>query len=134
MRSFAYSCARDVTSCYKSGSMPEFILCILAVIRVFCRSRSDTALEILALRQQLAVLKRKRPRPPLRRLDRLVWTILRRCWLRWAEVLVIVRPSTVVAWHCAGFRLYWRWRSGLRNGRPQISQEIRGLVRRLAEE
>jgi len=114
--------------------MPEFILCILAVIRVFCRSRSDTALEILALRQQLAVLKRKRPRPPLRRLDRLFWTILRRCWSRWAEVLVIVQPSTVVGWHRAGFRLSWRWRSGLRNGRPQISQEIRGLVQRLAVE
>jgi hypothetical protein len=114
--------------------MPEFILSILAVIRIFFCSRTDTAVEILALRQQLAVLKRKRPRPPLRRLDRLFWTILRRYWSRWAEVLVIVRPSTVVGWHRTGFRLYWRWRSGLRNGRPQISQEIRGLVRRLAVE
>jgi len=114
--------------------VPEFILSILAVIRVFVRSRSDTALEILALRQQLVVLKRKRPRPPLRGLDRLFWTLLRRFWSRWTEVLVIVKPDTVVGWHRMGFRRYWRWRSRRLGGRPKISEEIRGLVRRLAEE
>jgi hypothetical protein len=57
--------------------VPEFILSLLAVIRVFCQSRSDTALEILALRQQVAVLKRKRPRPALNSLDRLFWTTIR---------------------------------------------------------
>jgi len=63
--------------CYKSGFVLEFILSLLAAIRVFFRSRSDTALEILALRQQVAVFKRKRPRPPLNALDRLFWTTLR---------------------------------------------------------
>src|SRR5215475_9056317 len=56
----------------------EFIFSILSALRVFFRSRSDTALEILALRQQVAVLKRKRPRPPLHSLDRLLWTLLHR--------------------------------------------------------
>jgi len=56
----------------------DFILSILATARVFLRSRGDTALEILALRQQVAVLKRKRPRPTLNSLDRLFWTTLRR--------------------------------------------------------
>jgi len=82
--------------CYKGEFVLEFILSILAVIRSFFHSRSDTALEILALRQQLAVLKRKRPRPPLRSLDRLFWTLLRRCWSRWADVLIIVKPDTMV--------------------------------------
>jgi len=54
-----------VTPCYKREFVPEFILSMLAVIRV-CQSRSDTALEILALRQQVAVLKRKRPHPVCR--------------------------------------------------------------------
>jgi hypothetical protein len=58
--------------------MPEFILAILSVIRVFFCSRSDTALEVLALRQRVAVLKRKRPRPTLNSVDRLFWTSLRR--------------------------------------------------------
>lgn len=112
----------------------EFTLAILAAIRVFFRSRGDTALEVLALRQQVAVLKRKRPRPPLNSLDRLFWSTLRRFWLGWTDVLLIVKPETVVAWHRAGFRLYWRWRSRPRGGRPKITYEIRQLIRRMAEE
>ena len=106
----------------------------MAALRVFFRNRSDAALEVLALRQQLAVLKRKRPRPVLNRLDRLFWTTLRSLWSRWADVLVIVKPETVVGWHRAGFRLYWRWRSRPRSGRPKITEEIRLLIRRMAEE
>jgi putative transposase len=112
----------------------EFILALLAAVRVFFRSRHDTAMEILALRHQVAVLKRKRPRPRLKRLDRLFWTTLRRVWSRWAEVLLVVKPETVVGWHRAGFRLFWRWRSRARGGRPKTTAEIRALIRRLAEE
>ena len=114
--------------------MFQSILAFLSALRVFFRSRSDTALEVLALRQQVAVLKRRRPRPILNRLDRFFWTSLRRCWPRWAEVLVIVKPKTVVGWHRSGFRLYWRWRSRPRGGRPKITQEIRELIRRLAQD
>jgi putative transposase len=112
----------------------DSILSFVAALRSFLQSRSDTAIEILALRQQVAVLKRKRPRPTLNRLDRFFWTTLRRCWPRWADVLIIVKPETVVGWHRAGFRLYWRWRSRSRGGRPKISGEIRELIQRLAEE
>ena len=104
------------------------------MLRVFFLSRQETALEILALRQQVAVLKRKRPRPQLNPWDRLFWTTLRQVWSRWAEVLIIVKPETVVGWHRAGFRLFWRWRSRARGGRPKITAELRALVRRLAEE
>ena len=85
--------------------MFEFILALLTSVRVFFRSRSETALEILALRQQIVVLKRKRPRPRLNQFDRLFWIILRCVWSRWAEVLA-VKPETVVGWHRAGFRLF----------------------------
>ncbi|MBZ2180356.1 MAG: helix-turn-helix domain-containing protein [Acidobacteria bacterium] len=112
----------------------EFALAILAAIRIFFRSRRDTALEVLALRQQVTVLKRKRPRPPLNSLDRLFWSTLRRFWPGLRDVLVIVKPETVVGWHRAGFRLYWRWRSRPRGGRPKITDEIRRLIRRMAEE
>ena len=105
--------------------MLQFIRSLLAAIRVFLRSRGDIALEVLALRQQIAVLKRKRPRPPLNGLDRLFWTTLRRFWSRWSDVLVIVKPETVVGWHRAGFRLYWRWRSRRRGGRPKVTNEMR---------
>jgi putative transposase len=84
----------------------QFILAVLAIVRVFLRSRHETALEILALRQQVGVLKRKRPRPRLNPWDRLFWTTLRQVWSQWAEVLVVVKPETVAGWHRAGFRLY----------------------------
>jgi hypothetical protein len=75
----------------------QILLSFLVAIRAFFRSRSDIALEVLALRQQVAVLKRKRPRPRLNSWDRLFWTVLRRCWSRWTDVLVLVKPETVSA-------------------------------------
>ena len=114
--------------------MPQLVLSILSAIRVFFQDRGDVALEVLALRQQLAVLKRKRPRPPLNALDRLFWTTLSRFWPRWMDVLEIVKSKTVVGWHRAGFRLYWRWHSRARGGRPKITAEIRALIRQMAKE
>jgi len=62
---------------------------VLDLIPVFLaalfRNRADTSLEILALRQQVAVLKRKRPRPSLNGLDRFFWTTLRHLWPRWSD-------------------------------------------------
>ena len=114
--------------------MLDFITAFLAAIRVFFRSRVDTSLEVLALRQQVAVLKRKRPRPALTRFDRFFWTALRQLWSRWSDVLIIVKAETVVAWHRAGFRLYWRWRSRPHGRRPKVSQELRTLIRTMAAE
>jgi len=92
----------------------DFILPFLAALRVLVRSRADLALEILALRHQVAVLKRKQARPRLKVYNRLFWIALRRFWPGWKRVLVIVKPDTVVAWHRSAFCWYWRWRSGLR--------------------
>ena len=114
--------------------MCQFILALLAAVRVFFHSRSETALEIIALRQQIVVLKRKRPRPRLNQFDRLFWIILRCIWSRWTEVLVAVKPETVVGWHRAGFRLFWKWQSRAPAGRPKTTAEIRVLIRRLAED
>lgn len=60
--------------------------------------------------------------------DRLFRITLRRGWSRWAGVFVIVKPETAVAWHRAGFRLYWRWRSRAHGGRPKITNEIREVI------
>jgi hypothetical protein len=107
---------------------------LVLALRVFFRSRVDTSLELLALRQQIAVLKRQRPSPLLTRFDRFFWTILRQAWPRWSDVLAIVKPETVIGWHRTGFRLYWRWRSRARGGRPKISTEIRNLIGTMAVE
>ena len=91
--------------------------------------------EILALRQQLAILNRTAKRPSLRFQDRLFWIVLARFWKSWRSALLIVKPETVIKWHRQGFRLYWRWKSKAgRPGRPRINAEIRALIHRLSQE
>jgi hypothetical protein len=75
--------ALDVTTVLKRRFVLDLLLASFAAIRVFFRCRAATAVEVVALRQQLAVLKRKRPRPPLTSCDRLFWITLRRFWSRW---------------------------------------------------
>jgi hypothetical protein len=98
------------------------------------RSRRDLLLENLALRQQLAVVKRRQVRPRLRPLDKLFWVLARRFWSHWRQALVVVTPATVVRWHRAGFRLYWTWLSRHRNraGRRPLSPDVRALIFQMA--
>ena len=92
------------------------------------KSRAALQLEILALRQQIAALQRRHPRPRLHAKDRIFWVWLSTVWSGWRDVLVIVRPETVVRWHRLGFRLYWRWKSrGRRPGRPELPLDVRRL-------
>ena len=91
--------------------------------------------ENLALRQQLAVLQRKRPAHlHVRRMDRIFWIWLSRIWPRWHSVCRLVKPATVLAWHRAGFRLYWRWKSRKKPGRPNTRQDLIALIKRMARE
>ena len=105
------------------------------IIAIF-RSRQGLILENLALRQQLLVLHAKRPRHQLATVHKLFWIALRRLWRGWNKSLVLVTPRTVVAWHRAGFRLYWKWLSRARRvgGRKRVSEEIRALIFRMAAE
>lgn len=102
------------------------------LIRVLCVSKAVLATENLALRQQLAVYERSRPRPRLKLRDRVFWVMVSRCWRAWRSALVIVQPATVCRWHRTAFRLFWRWKS--RCGRPSKQREVRELIRRLAGE
>jgi hypothetical protein len=86
----------------------DYLVAFFSAIRVFFQARATTALEVLALRQQLSVLKRKRPKRPLNLFDRLFRIGLRRFFSGWKNVLLIVKPDTVVAWRRASFQWYWR--------------------------
>ena len=95
---------------------------------------SPIALENLALRQLLANPRCTSGRPRLRKSDRTFWLVLSRFWSRWAEVLVVVKPYTVVCWHRAGFRLFWRWKSRSRSpAESDVSAEVKALIRQMAE-
>ena len=69
-------------------------------------------------------------------MHKLFWIALRRLWTGWKEPLILVTPRTVVAWHRAGFRLYWRWLSGARHlgGRKRVGPEIWVLIFHMAAE
>jgi putative transposase len=115
--------------------LPWSKLILDSVLRLYW-SRRDLLVENLVLRQQLAVLKRRRRRLSLRLPDKFFWILVRRLWIGWREALAIVAPETVVRWHRAGFKLYWTWlsRHRVRVGRKQISRELRELIFRMVPE
>src|ERR1700741_5142909 len=110
-------------------------LCFGTLVRLL-RARRSLLLENLALRQQLAVLKRRHPRPRLDLLDKLFWVGIRRFWSAWQQSLIAVTPETVVRWHRGGFRLYWKLISMVRRpaGRRPTSKEVRELIFRMVVE
>jgi putative transposase len=98
----------------------ELFTAIIGAFRSAFRPRASLVAENLALRQQLAVLRRKTKRPQLAPLDRAFWVVLSRIWSRWAETLTIVKPETVIGWHRRGFARLWALTSE-RIGRPPIA-------------
>ena len=111
----------------------SLVLALLGTMRAALRTRGALALENLALRQQLALLRRRSTRPRFGLLDRTFWVWLSRRWSGWRETLHIVRPETVIRWHRQGFRAFWTWKSRrARTGRPTVNSELAKLVRAMA--
>ena len=98
------------------------------------RLNAHQAVEILALRQQLAMYTRREKKPRFTQRDHLFWMMLCRLWPGWRDALNNAKPETVINWHKAGFRQFWKWKSRpIRPGRPSLSPEIRELIRLMAE-
>ena len=94
------------------------------------RSRAALEAEIWTLRQQINVLRRTAPKKlSFSAIDRLVFVGLYRLFPKVCDALAIVKPDTIVRWHRAGFRLYWRWKSRRRGGRPRMPLKICRLIR-----
>src|SRR5437660_12814144 len=97
------------------------------------KSKNGLAAENAALRHQLIVLQRRvRGRVQLTNGDRLFLVTLYRWFPSVLRAITIVRPETLVRWHRAGFRRYWRWKSRPLGGRPQIDVDLRALIRRMS--
>jgi transposase InsO family protein len=109
--------------------MTDLFKLILGVLASLSRSRAKLEAEILVLRQQINVLRRRASkRPHLNNTDRFLFVWLYRWFPSVLGAIAIVRPETIVRWHRAGFRAYWRWRSRNRVGRPKVSIELRTLI------
>jgi len=137
-----YSISRSRLDCHTNGlwhdkhviAFLQMVLQLLgdlvALAVLAYRPRQSLEAENLVLRRQLALYKERGIKP--RRIDaatRASLTVLSRL-CDWRSCLMIVRPETVVRWHRAGWRLFWRCKS--RPGRPRIPVELRQLIRRMA--
>ena len=109
---------------------------VLSILRAFLMSKTDAAAEILCLRQQVATLSLKNPRPRLTKRDRIFWVWMSSLWSRWKAALVVVKPETVARWHKSGFKLYWtrKCKKGRGPGRPKTDPMIRRLIRQISRD
>jgi transposase InsO family protein len=115
--------------------MVALICFVLAVLASPFKSKSRLEAENAVLRHQLIVLQRKvRGRAHLTNNDRWFFVQMYRWFPSILKVVTIIEPETLVRWHRAGFRRYWRWKSRSRGGRPQIDVELRMLIRRMSIE
>ena len=96
------------------------------------QAQLSLTVENMALRQQLAVLRRTAKKPRLTAVDRGFWLVLLRLWPGWRDALALVQPETVVRWHRSGFRAFWRWKSSRGAGRPAEEARLQALIVRLA--
>jgi hypothetical protein len=104
--------------------MIDLLYALLATARSSLKSQRELALENLALRQQLAILKRTSKRPKLTNADRALWVALSRLWPDWQNALILVKPETVIGWHRRSAshprRVAQAWLRSLRSDRVAV--------------
>jgi hypothetical protein len=115
--------------------MGGFVNILLGYVWSCFQSRQRLQAEIVVLRHQLNILRRKTPkRPKLSNSDRVLLVWLYRLFPGIVGAVTIIRPETVIGWHRAGFRVWWRWKSRNRGGRPKVDRELRDLIHRMRNE
>ena len=112
----------------------QMIRSLLPFCLGFCKSRTQLQLEIVFLRKQLEILTRTSPKARLRHSDRFFFSVLTNIFSSWKSTLLIIKPEAVIRWHQQGFKLYWRWKSRPKSGRPKIPQEQIDLIKWIAKE
>ena len=110
--------------------MIAFLILFFHVLVSPFKTQARLEAEILVLRHQLNVLRRRTPsKPRLTIADRMILVWLYRLFPSVLSAITIIQPDTIIRWHRTGFRLYWRWKSRSRGGRPKLAMEIRRLIR-----
>ena len=107
---------------------------VLSTAADLTRSRAEPIAENALLRQQLIVLHRQVHKPSFSQSDRLWLILLASRVQNWKESLLIFKPDTLLRWHRQGFRLFWKFRSRHRGGRPKLDTETVALIQRIAKE
>ena len=113
--------------------MIGFLILLLHVLVSPFKTQARLEAEIVLLRHQLNVLRRRVPsKHKLTMADRLLFVWLYRLFPSLLNAITVVQPETIIRWHRTGFRLYWRWKSRARGGRPTVPMEIRRLIREMS--
>ncbi len=113
--------------------MIAFLSLFLHVLISPFKTQAQLEAEIVMLRHQLNVLRRRVPsKPKLAVVDRLLFVWLYQLFPSVLSAISIIEPETVIRWHRMGLRLYWRWKSRSRGGRPKVPMEIRRLIREMS--
>jgi hypothetical protein len=113
--------------------MGDLLKLIWYAVAGLFRSRAALQTEVLALRHQLNVLRRRAPkRVTVSNIDRRVFAGLYHLAPEVLDAVKILKPETIIRWHRAGFRAWWRWKSRPRGGRPRTPDEIRQFIREMS--
>jgi hypothetical protein len=113
--------------------MIAFLSLLINVVVSPFKTKARLEAEIIMLQHQLNVLRRRAPsNPRLAITDQLLFVWLYRLFPSVLNAIAIVQPDTILRLHRTGFRLYWRWKSRSRGGRPRIPGEMRHLIRNLS--
>ena len=113
--------------------MIEFLSLVTHILVSPFKTRAQLEAEIILLRHQVNVLRRRLPpKPKLTVADRFLFVWLYRLFPSVLAAITIVQPETIIRWHRTSFRLYWRWKSLSRGGRPRVPMEIQRLIREMS--
>jgi putative transposase len=117
---------------FKQWTRPATSQQVIGTLADLKRNKRELMAENMFLRQQVIVLERQVTRPKLTQGDRQIFVLLASRIRGWREALIVVKPDTLIGWHRLGFKLFWRRKSRVRQGRPQIAEETIALVEEMA--
>jgi transposase InsO family protein len=113
-------------------TVAQMLRSLLSFCRLFLRTTAQIRLENLFLRKQLEIATRSAPRLKVKPADRFFLGLLTSLFDSWKDSTWIVKPETLIRWHQEGFRVFWKWKSRSRAGRPKIPQVQIDLIRQMA--
>ena len=124
----------NLDKCIKKHFTPAKANLAIGTFTDVTRSKSSLVAENALLRQQLIVLQRQVTKPKLRPIDRVILVILAGLVTNWRQALLIVKPETLLKWHRAGFKLFWKFKSSAKGRKPKIPEETILLIKKMASE
>ncbi|HLQ33630.1 MAG TPA: integrase, partial [Chloroflexota bacterium] len=116
-------CLRTLHHRFVAWTTPDTTSLLLGTLTDISRSKSELVEENALLRQQLIILRRQVKRPACTKTDRILLVLLARMVRTWKQALFIIQPETLLRWHRQGFRLFWKYKSGVGASRPKIAAE-----------